>query len=431
MSRIVHGNSAFGVTLLAGLLLSASAVAQNLVGQPGAATVDILYSFQSSDDGYFPAAGITLDSLGNLYSTTAAGGISRQNGGTVFRLSPDGSGAWNKSILYTFQGYRDGKEPLSGVVSDAQGNLYGTTSGGGPSSFGVVFQLVPIGNGSYYFKNLHSFTNSDGYDPDTGVILDKYGNLYGTARFGGAYTYGTLFKLTRQPNGSFIFSVLHDFNAATDGSDVFGLVSDPLGNLYGTTAGGGPSNNGVVFELTRGPSGTWTESVLHYFTGGSDGGAPQAGLVLDKYGNLYGTTYAGGGNGCAGGCGTVFQLKHSSGSGWTENILYSFHGSDGEYPISPLVFDSAGNLYGTTSLGGSLACPAFGCGTIFKMTHSAGNWNYKQIYAFQSTPDGEYPHSGLTVDSAGNLYGTCTQGGAEGLGIVYEIPASLASSNAQ
>ena len=261
------------------------------------------------------------------------------------------------------------------------------------------------------------------------MILDKYGNLYGRARSGGAYAYGTVFKLTRQPNGSFIFSVLHSFTGNDDGSDPFGLVSDPLGNIYGTTAGGGPSNNGVVFELTRAPGGVWTESILYTFTGGSDGGVPQAALVLDKYGNLYGTTYAGGGSrNCAlgAGCGTVFQLKRS-GSTWAENVLYSFQGitdeggTDGEYPISPLVFDSAGNLYGTTSLGGSLACPAFGCGTVFKLTHSAGNWTYQQIHAFQNTPDGEYPNSGLTTDSANNLYGTCTQGGAEGLGIVYEI----------
>jgi uncharacterized repeat protein (TIGR03803 family) len=257
----------------------------------------------------------------------------------VFQLDPSG----NPTVLYSFTGGSDGAYPEAGVIADVAGNLYGTTISGGANDAGTVFQLTPAGA----LNVLYSFTGgSDGALPWAGMIADAPGNLYGTTYGGGASGQGTVFKL--DPSGT--LTVLYSFTGGNDASPWAGLIADTAGNLYGTTEGGdGP---GEVFQLT--PSGTLT--VLHSFTGGSDGAYPEAGVIADVAGNLYGTTWGGG----AGGQGTLFQLTPSD----TLTVLHSFTGgSDGAWPGGDLLVDAAGNLYGTTTGGG-----AGGQGAVFELT---------------------------------------------------------------
>jgi hypothetical protein len=294
----------------------------------------------------------------------------------------------------------------------------------------VVFQLVPKANGGYQYRVLYSFTGGDdGSAPYSGVIVDKTGNVYGTTNFAGANSYGTIFELARQSNGSYIFSVIHDFAGyPSDGVTPVGLIFDKFGNIYGATNNGGAGNNGTVFELTKGTNGVWAYSILYSFKfnfTGASGGGPEAPTQFDKFGNLYGTTGSGGS--CSWstyGCGIVYKLKRSSGATWTESVLYTFQGgSDGAFPQSQVVFDSAGNLYGTTSNGGGSSDCFEGCGTVFKMSYSAGTWSNTQLHAFQgqSSGDGSDPTSGLVVDSLNNLYGTTNGGGLYGSGTVFEV----------
>ena len=322
-------------------------------------TETILHSFDSDgSDGYSPYAGLVSDN-GIIYGATQLGGAYGQ--GTVFELTPTKNG-WTETILHSFAlNGTDGAEPFAGLVLDKEGNLYGTTYEGGEYNQGTVFKLTPSGTETI----LHSFdfNGLDGYYPDGTLVLDGKGNLYGTTTYGGPYGCnedgcGTVFELT--PSGK--ERILHSFGASGDGSNPYGsLVPDKMGNLYGTTDLGGAYNYGTVFELTL-SHGTWTETILHSFdNNGTDGTDPAAGLVFDANGNLYGTTIGGG----AYNYGTVFELSPpSGGSGlWAETILWSFgSGTDGHYPEASLIFHKDGNLYGTTSYGG-----AYG-GTLFVLT---------------------------------------------------------------
>jgi uncharacterized repeat protein (TIGR03803 family) len=327
------------------------------------ATLTVLHSFTGSD-GEQPFAGLIADAAGNLYGTTWGGG---DNGrGTVFQLDPSGT----LTVLHSFTGGSDGQRPVTGLLADAAGNLYGTTGGGGDGGYGTVFQLDPSGN----LTVLYSFTGgSDGRNPDSALIADAGGNLYGTTNQGGdlvscndpnTHGCGTVFQLT--PPGS--LTVLHRF-AGSDGSrpvDWAGLLADAAGNLYGTTSAGGANGRGTVFQLDS--SGTLT--VLYSFTGGSDGGDPTAGLIADTAGNLYGTTLEGGATGNCNqpyGCGTVFQLTPSG----ALTVLHTFTGSDGASPEAGLIADAAGNLYGTTHSGGAGTSCVQGCGTVFELTAPA------------------------------------------------------------
>ena len=301
----------------------------------------VLYSF-TGGDGSHPRASLIADAAGNLYGTTINGGAN--DAGTVFQLTPSRT----LNVLYSFTGGSDGALPWAGMIADAAGNLYGTTYSGGASGQGTVFQLDPSGT----LTILYSFTGGNDASPWAGLIADAAGNLYGTTEGGDGP--GEVFQLTL----SGTLNVLHNF-AGRDGAIPHGgLIFDAAGNLYGTTHNGGASAAyGTVFQLT--PSGTL--NVLHSFTGGGDGAYPEAGLIADMAGNLYGTTYGGG----TGGQGTIFQLPPSG----TLNVLYSFAGgSDGGRPAADLIADAAGNLYGTTSSGGATAsCPG-GCGTVFELT---------------------------------------------------------------
>jgi len=326
-------------------------------------------------------------------------------------LAPAAGAASKYKVLHRFHG-ANGTNPYAGLILDAAGNLYGTTYYGGASGDGTVFKLAPNQDGSWTESVLHSFNRSDGWSPQAGLIFDAAGNLYGTTVVGGASSDGTVFKLAPNQDGSWTESVLHSFNGSDGWVPYAGLIFDAAGNLYGTTVEGGDTNVGTVFKLAPNQDGSWTESVLHSFNG-RNGQYPYAGLIFDAAGNLYGTTYGGG----ASADGTVFELAPNQDGSWTESMLHSFHGSDGERPRAGLIFDAAGNLYGTTAGGGG----ASGYGTVFKLApNQDGSWAYSLTHVFQGTP-ARNPHGGLVLGSAGTLYGTtqsCTSGCK---GVVYQI----------
>jgi len=290
------------------------------------------------------------------------------------------------------------------------------------TAFIVIFGFLTI-TASLFAANqekvLHSFNDngSDGTFPGNSLTFDAAGNLYGAAAEGGAYGYGMIFQLTPGAGGTWTETVLHNFNQ--DGTDgIFpngGLIFDArgTGNLYGTTLEGGAKRFGTVFQLTPGTDGTWTETILYNFSGsdGSDGAEPRDGLIFDGAGNLYGTTSVGGATGqdCNGlGCGAVFQLAPGAGGTWTETVLFSFNrpGKGGVLPYAGLVLDSAGNLYGTTTQGGGQGCGGFGCGIIFKLTPGrGGTWIEAKLHSFNGK-NGQFPTSSLIFDAKGNLYGT-------------------------
>jgi len=392
-------------------------------GAKAAGSERVLYSFRGMPDASIPTSNLISDDAGNLYGTTARGGTSDgyYGNGTVFKLSA-ASGHWRETILYKFSGGSDGKYPSSGLVRDSAGNFYGATSQGGSSSCGcgVVFKVNDSGTETV----LYSFTATDGEYPEGDLIFDSQGDLFGTTTNGGAYGYGTVFELMPNSDGTWTQQVLHSFtNSSGDGeTPESGVVMDNAGNLYGTTEyGGNGPDDGIVFELKHSGSG-WRESVLYAFTGGSDGERPFAGLTI-RDGNLYGTTISGGI-----GLGVIFELQPRSG-GWTETVLYTFKGRpDGANPEAGLIFDKSGNLYGTTANGGWRYC-FIGCGTIFELTpKSGGGWQETVLYHFngRGVGDGETPYASLLRDSNGKLFGTASAGGGakscpSGCGVVFEL----------
>jgi uncharacterized repeat protein (TIGR03803 family) len=359
----------------------------------------VLYSFGSDpSDGTSPFAGLVMDGDGNLYGTTYQGGAS--NLGTVFKLSSAGT----KTVLYSFGSTtNDGAGPKGTLIMDSTGNLYGTTVGGGASGQGTVFKLSLGGVETV----LYSFGSSstDGSGPYGRMVMDSAGNLYGTTRNGGTYNYGTVFKISPVA----VETVLYSFGSTTnDGLEPqAGLVMDKAGNLYGTTAYGGTNSDGTVFRISPGG----VETVLHLFgSTTNDGINPEAGLIMDSAGNLYGTTTGGG---LTFDQGTVFMLSPSG----VETVLYQFNSSgptDGAVPRAGLVMDSAGNLYGTTNYGG-----ANGEGTVFKLSSSGAE---TVLYSFlNNSADGVSPVAPLIMDGAGNLYGTTLLGGANNEGTVFKL----------
>lgn len=382
-----------------------------------AKTLRVLYKFAGGSDGQTLEAPLVRDKAGNLYGTTLQGGAGDcyQGGGcgTVFKLAPDGT----KTILYSFQGGSDGAG-AEWLIRDKAGDFYGTTTaGGGTGCFdnygcGTVFKLAPDGTETV----LHAFSDgSDGADPGS-LIMDKRGNLYGTAFEGGVqncdeYGCGLIFRLA--PDGT--ETVLYSFTGKTDGGrPVPGILLDDSGNLYGATSDGGLTgcSCGTVFKLDR----HGTETVLHAFAGGTDGEFPYAGPVADSSGNLYGTTFSGGDENCGygSGCGTVFKVAPDG----TETVLYAFSDSGNNAgPMAPVILDKAGNLYGTTAgvTGGA-------AGTVFKLAPSGT----ETVLATFDGSDGGTPLSGLIADTKGHLYGTTEEGGSGcfndvGCGVVFEI----------
>jgi len=308
-------------------------------------TLTVLHDFSGGTDGAYPEAGLTIDSAGNFYGTTTYGGIGY---GTVFKLKRAGSG-WVLTPIYTFSGGSDGSEPWARVVFGPDGTLYGTTAGGGSENTGVVFRLTPPPTACHTVlcpwseTVLHSFTGRDGQFPGRGD-----------------------------------------------------LTFDSVGNIYGTTIAGGLHGNGAVFELSP-SAGGWTENVLYSFNGPPDGASPYSAVIFDGSETLYGTTSLGGNTPsvCGGsGCGTVYQLT-SSGSGWTENVLYRFeNGNDGAYPLGGLILGPSGQLYGTTSVSNYM-----GGGTAFQLTGLNNVW---QLQTLANLGSGAL--AGMVMDRNGNLY---------------------------
>jgi uncharacterized repeat protein (TIGR03803 family) len=305
--------------------------------------------------------GLIMDKAGNLYGTTMFGGS--QIYGTVFELSPTSNG-WTESVLYNFTGGTDGGVPGVGSLAfDGEGRLYGTTLGGGAYGYGVVFELSPS-SGGWTETVLHSFaeTTSDGGSP-TSVVLDSKGDLYGATAQGGTYGRGTVFRLSRSIKGSWKETVLHDFAEDNqDGGHPVSGVTVRGGDLFGATENGGPNAWGTIYELTR-VGNHWKEILLDRFSAnGVDGFAPECVVIFDSAGNLYGTTYSGGKYGY----GTVFELIRST-TGWKQKLLHSFNGTtDGGFLPFGVIKDGKGNLYGTTQCGGS-ARDCSGYGVVFEI----------------------------------------------------------------
>ncbi len=373
----------------------------------------VVYSFTGGNDGGDPAATVVFDGAGNGYGTSVVGGPA--GCGTVFELKPAAHGTWQETVLYAFSCGSDGKNPYGGLAFDAAGNAYGTTVAGGSGGAcagdgcGTVFELNPSGE-----HVLHNFTgNKDGFGPGGALVFDKNGNMFGTTPDGGAHGMGTVFELS--PSGStWQYRVIHSFSGGKDGAtgSLGTLLVDAGGNLYGVTEGGGANSAGTAYELSPSRAG-WKLTTLYAFKGQPDAGFPYGGLIADKNGRLYGTTYYGG----VDGAGTVFALTPGKKHAWTESVLYSFTGgADGGSPTSTLVFDAAGNLDGTASGGGDPGCL---CGTIFRLT--AGSWQEHVMHTFGSGFDGAYPYYGLVAGPKGLYYATTAAGGRQNQGSIFSI----------
>ena len=402
-----------------------------------AQTFTTLHTFENTE-GANPQAALIQDNAGNLYSTAQYGGANQT--GTAFRLGPSGS----FTVLHNF-GFpsSDGSQPQAPLLTDGQGNFYGTTYVGGDYcedfgevQCGTVFKIDASGNETI----LHIFeggsaSSNDGANPVAGIITDDAGNLYGTTW--GGFNGSVAYELS--PSGA--ETILHTFAGGADGLTIYSpLVMDASGNLWGTTyAGGGAGCGGrgcgTIFKLARTSSG-WAETVTYRFTGGSDGGNPHAGLTWDPNRKVfYGVTQFGGNStGCLylgnpTGCGALFEVNAA---GTRETVLYNFTGqADGGQPVANLVLDPLGGLWGTTTMGGDLNCTAAsnGCGTVFVR---GAHRQLATIHAFTGGSDGAVPYGALLLDSKKPaLYGTTSvggdptcqtqEGGGPGCGIVFSI----------
>ena len=399
-------------------------VSQKAWAQSPHAKFQVLYTFKGQRDGGNPAAGVIQDPDGNLFGITYDGGeLSCTNGifagcGVVFKVDRTG----HETVLYRFTGDpADGRNPCAGVIRDDSGNLYGTTCYGGANLYyGTVFKLDLSGHETV----LHSFTGgADGGVPKASLARDAAGNLFGTTYYGGSGACndgigvgcGVVFKL--DPSGK--QTVLHNFTGGKEGAypQGGGLLLDATGNLYGTTSSGGDFGDGVVFELDS----SGKETVLHQFAfpnNRRDGASPYGAFIRDAVGNLYGTTSYGGTTKYFGG--TLFKVDHTG----KERVLHSFGENGDGFSPDGLVKDTAGNFYGITLGNVEFNCsPQPGCGTVFKLD-AAGKLTV--LYTFTGVPDGAYPQVGLTRDNAGVLYGVTGFSGnqgclGQGCGTVFKV----------
>ncbi len=397
----------------------------------------VLHTFHGApDDGAFPWTQLALDAAGNIYGTTTEGGDGKgvctsffSGCGTVFKLNKTGK----LLLLRSFNG-KNGLGPMAGFLPDSAGNLYGTTVLGGDTNCyeygcGMVFKLDKAGKETV----LHKFSGApDGEDTEALLVEDVAGNLYGTTYLGGVFhNAGTVFKIDDMGDYTVLYSFCSQTNC-TDGQYPYpGVILDATGSVYGAAFSGGDSDAGVVYKLDT----TGKETVLHNFSGTSDGSQPVSVLLADAAGNLYGTTEYGGnfnGNCAQSGCGVVFKLSPQSDGAWRETTLYKFCSetdcADGDAPLAgPLVRDSAGNLYGTTEWGGTSSnCNGEGCGVVFRLDPYGRE---TVLHSFALGADGGVPPTGLTMDKLGNLYGATTSGGdlkcragnGDGCGVVFKL----------
>jgi len=365
-----------------------------------AATATNLYSFTGGADGGLVFAGLLADKGGFLYGTAWGGGLSASNCeslgcGTVFKVDPEGG---TFKVLHSFAGGTDGGNSSAALIAGRDGILYGTTQRGGTAGYGTVFEIDLAGRESV----IYSFQGgTDGVDPE-GPLVFKDGDLYGLTNGGGAAAAGTIFKLSlsgANGNRTWTESILHSFGGKGDGAhpNYGALTLDGAGNFYGTTAAGGPTNEGTIFRLAK----DGTEKVLCAFLG-AQRGLPLGGVIVDKLGNLYGTSFE---------PGTVFKAA----PGGILSTLHNFRGAgDGAFPEDNLVADTAGNFFGTTSAGG-----AMNGGTVFQVT-SEGKETILYSFPFNATLASQ-PIAGLILDKGGKLFGTTLTGGASAMGTVFAV----------
>jgi uncharacterized repeat protein (TIGR03803 family) len=383
-----------------------------IVATPANAQFRVLHSFKAGRDGAYPNPSLVIDKTGNIFGTAYSFGA--HGAGTVYELSPK-SGRYTFQNIYDFcaqPSCTDGARPyFSGVVLDSVGNLYGTTSlGGALSGLGTVFELTPS-NGGWSETILHAFTGGiDGDSPYAGVVLDKAGNVYGVTTSLLSFNFvGTVFELSPS-GGIWTETILHNFRTNGWDGEYPGLEAGLTlhgGSLFGTTSLGGNIGRGAVFQFSPLPGGGWSERVLF------DTGYP---FTVDSAGNIYAVSSSG-----AFGAGTVFQFIPSP-EGWTTSPVYDFKGGlDGAGPY-PVIADAAGNLFGVTNVGGNPGCAVReGCGTVFELSLSNGVWTKTTLYSFQGTDDGGNPTGPLAIDQKGNLFGVTQEGGANKVGVTYEI----------
>jgi uncharacterized repeat protein (TIGR03803 family) len=402
---------------LASLMLS-------LVLPASAQTIKVLHDFGvTASDGNLPSGTLLKDSAGNLYGMTSAGGA--HNLGTVYRLSPTSTGSFKETILHSFAGgSAAGAFPEGPLVRDSVGNLYGVTSVGGIRATvcnssagpgcGVVFKLTPTSTGQWAEAVLHRFTGTDGGNSFAGLVRDSKGNFYGATSVGGSKGLGTVYKLSLTSTG-WKETVLHSFTGNSDGATPFifetALTLDGLGNIYGSTYQGGAANAGVVFELTPQTSGAWTEKILYTFQGGADGSQPLCGVILDKSGNVYETTLRGG---TSIGSGTVFKL--TAANAYAKTILHDFNVLTDPAKEAPhtLIFDANGNLFGTTEY------------ALYKLTPGSTGWSETALWVFGNSQDqgANTVYEPAIVDAQGNFWGATLWGGQAGSltgGVAWEV----------
>ena len=414
-------------------LLVGSCVALLFVESAGAQSTEKVIFNLGTPEG--TEGGLIVDDQGNLYGAADGQSI---NPGTVYMAKRFANGTWGHYVLYYFLGGTDGRNPNPGMVFDSAGNLYGSTVLGGanycPASnvsatCGTVFELTPTPTGTWTEKQLYNFggfANGDGFYPTSGLVSDSAGNLYGTTAFGGLGSApGTVFQLTPASNETWTETILHQFSGGEGGFSPSGLIRDSKGNLYGV-AGGGTTGAGMIFELSPNTDGTWSFHSVYSFCSRencSDGGGPE-GITLDSQNNLYGVAAYGGTVPCWSsdtGCGTIFKLVRGIGDAWVLDLLHSFCTEsgcpDGAQPWGAPTQQSDGTLYGLTFLGGNT-----NQGTVFKLVQTSTAWVLTSLYSFcPSFPysfctDGRYPVGKLALDRSGNLYGTTASGGQAGTG---------------
>jgi hypothetical protein len=419
-----------------------------------------------------PAGGVVFDSAGNLYGATTQGfGLCPPaQCGSVFQLAPPmkKGDPWTETVLHAFTGNVDGDTPVGGLVIDSAGNLYGTAGYGGTGDCvllgtkvgcGIVYEITPpqTEGGAWTETVLYSFQGGkDGYLPVGDLTFDRAGNLYGATEYGGGYGTcnspyyqhcGTIFELSppKTKGGKWTEKVLYSFKGVSAGAQFGdganpngGLVFDNEGTIYGTSYYGGNNKRGiceggvtgtgcgVVFELAppKKDGGIWTKKLLYRFDA-KDGINPDAGVVFDTNGNVYGTTFFGPPNGF----GLSFELRKPLGksNSWTETVLHTFSdGNDGAGPMATVVFDPSGNLYGTTATATNRSAQ----GNVFRMgkpTRESASRAFGVLYTFSGAPDGAQPAASLVLDHAGNVYGTTSEGGTgtscgfQGCGTVFEV----------
>jgi uncharacterized repeat protein (TIGR03803 family) len=363
-----------------------------------AQSFNVIHNFTGGTDGANPLNGLMLGAGGFMYGTTSAGGA--YNNGTVYRIAPTGQ----FQTIYAFQGGADGSSPQSFLIEDSAGRLYGTTEAGGAFGGGTVFRIA-----NNVKTILHSFgSGRDGAAPLGGLVFDSAGNLYGTTSAGGANGNGAVFMLS--PRGiAWGEAVLYSFGNGTDGAIPYaGVTLDSAGDVLGTTSAGGSSGYGTVFELSK--ANNWAETVVYNFTNQNDGAVPYAGLIADGHGNFYGAATEGG----VQGGGSIFELT-PSGSGWNFAAIQSLPGSGISGTFRNLMLSPTGILYATTHCDGQNDA-----GTVYELVHGSGGWNYTQLYTFTGGTDGLYSFSNLVM-YANRLYGTTNQGGIYGQGVVFAV----------